>query len=347
MLRSLGSLTAMKIDIFPHVFPPRFYERMLEVAPPGLHLQKRMRGIPVLVDLDERLRIMDRYEGYVQVLTLASPPIEVLGGPDVTAELARLANDGMAEIVSRHPDRFPGFVASLPMNNPEAALAEIDRAVGQLGATGVQIFSNVNGRPLDEPEFLPIFARMAALGLPIWLHPARPATFADYRSEGRSKYDLWWAFGWPYETTAAMGRIVFAGLFDRWPGLTIITHHMGAMLPYFEGRAGGGLDQLGSRTDDPDDATARGRLQKRPLEYFRMFYGDTALFGAWPAMECGLAFFGADRVLFGTDMPFDPEKGPGFIRDTIAAMERMRATAEEKTKIYEGNARRLLRLRLR
>ena len=122
---------------------------------------------------------------------------------------------------------------------------------------------------------------------------------------------------------------------------------MSAMLPYFEGRAGGGLDQLGSRTDDPDDATARGRLQKRPLEYFRMFYGDTALFGAWPAMECGLAFFGADRVLFGTDMPFDPEKGPGFIRDTIAAMERMRATAEEKTKIYEGNARRLLRLRLR
>jgi len=337
----------MKIDIFPHIFPRRFYERMLEAAPPGLYMQKRVRGIPVLVDLDERLRMMDRHEGYVQVLTLASPPLEAVGGSDLTPELAQLANDGMAEIVAKYPDRFPGFVASLPMNNPDASLAEIDRAIHQLGATGVQIFSNVNGRPLDEPEFLQIFELMATLALPIWLHPARPAGFADYPTEKRSKYDFWWAFGWPYETTIAMGRLVFAGLFDRWPNLVIITHHMGAMLPYFEGRAGHGLDQLGTRTDDPDDGAARGRLKRRPLDYFRMFYGDTALFGAWPAMECGLAFFGADRILFGTDMPFDPERGPGFIRWTIEAMERMRATPEEKAKIYEGNARRLLKLRLR
>ena len=144
-----------------------------------------------------------------------------------------------------------------------------------------------------------------------------------------------------------MARLVFAGLFDRHPDLAIITHHMGAMLPYFEGRAGGGLDQLGSRTEDADDGAALTRLSRRPLDYFKMFYGDTALFGARHAMECGLAFFGAERVLFGTDMPFDPEKGPGFIRDTIEAMEGMRATAAEKAKIYEGNARRMLRLRLK
>jgi aminocarboxymuconate-semialdehyde decarboxylase len=119
------------------------------------------------------------------------------------------------------------------------------------------------------------------------------------------------------------------------------------MLPYFEGRAGGGLDQLGSRTDDPEDAAARSRLKRRPLDYFKMFYGDTALFGALPAMECGLAFFGADHVLFGTDMPFDPEKGPGFVRETIRCMDAMRATPEEKAKIYEGNARRLLKLKLK
>ena len=337
----------MKIDIFPHIFPRKFYDRMTQVSTAGRYMQKRTRGIPVLVDLDLRLKIMDRYEGYVQVLTLASPPIEALGGPELTPDLARLANDGMAEIVAKHPDRFPAFVASLPMNNPDAALHEIDRAITELQATGVQIFSNVNGRPLDEPEFLPIFERMARHALPIWMHPARPDTFADYAAEKRSRYDLWWAFGWPYETTIAMGRLVFSGLFDRFPDLKIITHHMGAMLPYFEGRAGHGLDQLGSRTDDPDDAGARGRLKRRPLDYFKMFYGDTALFGAHHAMECGLAFFGADRVLFGTDMPFDPEKGPGFIRETIAAMERMRATADEKTKIYEGNARRLLRLKVK
>lgn len=336
----------MKIDIFPHIFPKGYFDRMVRVAQPDRYMQKRTRGVPVLVDLELRLRIMDRYEGYVQVLTLASPPIEALAGPDVTPDLARAANDGMAEIVARHPDRFPGFVASLPLNNPDAALGEIDRAVGELGATGVQLFSNVNGRPLDEPEFQPLFDRMAALGLPIWLHPARPASFADYPGESRSKYDLWWAFGWPYETTAAMGRLVFSGLFDRLPELRIITHHLGGMAPYFEGRIRHGLAQLGSRTDDPDDAGALGRLTRRPLEYFRMFYGDTAVFGAHHAMECGLGFFGADHVLFGTDMPFDPEKGPGFIRETIAAMERMRATPEEKATIYEGNARRLLRLRL-
>jgi aminocarboxymuconate-semialdehyde decarboxylase len=337
----------MKIDVFPHIFPRPYFERMLQLTAGDQYMQKRTRGIPVLVDLDLRFRIMDRYEGYVQVLTLASPPIEALGGPDITPDLARLANDEMAEIVARHPDRFPAFVASLPMNNPDAALREIDRAIGELGATGVQIFSNVNGRPLDEPAFQPLFERMAGHRLPLWLHPARPASFADYPAETRSRYDLWWAFGWPYETTIAMGRLVFSGLFVRHPDLVVITHHLGAMAPYFEGRIRYGLAQLGTRTDDPDDAAALARLQRPPLDHFRMFYGDTAVFGAHPAMECGLAFFGVDRVLFGTDMPFDPEKGPGFIRETIAAMERMRATPEEKAKIYEGNARRMLRLRLK
>jgi predicted TIM-barrel fold metal-dependent hydrolase len=336
----------VKIDVFPHILPLRYFERMLAAAPPGMALQKRMSGIPVLVDLDLRMAVMDRYEGYVQVLTLANPPIEVVAGPDLSPELARLANDEMARVVAKRPERFPGFVASLPMNNPDAAVAEIDRAIDHLGATGVQIFTNVGGRPLDLPEYRPIFARMAEHGLPIWLHPARPATFADYAGEARSKYDLWWAFGWPYETSIAMGRLVFSGLFDRHPDLQIITHHLGAMIPFCAGRIGGGLDQLGSRTDDADDSAALGRLKRRPVDYFKMFYGDTALFGAWPAMESGLEFFGADHVLFGTDMPFDPEKGPGFIRDTIAAMERMRASAEDKAKIYEGNARRMLRLRL-
>jgi len=143
----------------------------------------------------------------------------------VTPDLARLANDEMAALVAKHTDRFPGFVASLPMNNPEAALKEIDRAIDGLGATGVQMFSNVNRRPLDLPEFQPLFDRMAERRLPIWLHPARPAV-ADYVGEPRSKFDLWWAFGWPYETSVAMGRLVFSGIFDRHPDLVIITHHM-------------------------------------------------------------------------------------------------------------------------
>jgi aminocarboxymuconate-semialdehyde decarboxylase len=337
----------VKIDVFPHCLPRRYFERAVQVQPRGMAMHKRMAGIPVLVDVELRLRIMDRYEGYVQVLTLANPPIETIAGPPGSPELARLANDGMAEIAARHPDRFPAFVASLPMNNPDAAVAEIDRAIDQLGATGVQLYTNVAGRPLDSPEYAPVFARMAQRALPIWLHPARPASFADYPGEPRSRFDIWWAFGWPYETSAAMARLVFSGLFDRHPDLAIITHHMGAMIPFCAGRIGGGLDQLGSRTDDPDDGAALGRLRRRPIDYFRMFYGDTALFGAAHAMESGLAFFGADHILFGTDMPFDPEQGPGFIRDTIAALERMRASDADRASIYEGNARRLLRLNLK
>ncbi len=334
----------MKLDIFPHIFPAAFYERMMKLSERAGYMQKRIREIPVLADLELRFRIMDQFGDYQQILTLASPPLEVFGDPKTSPELARIANDGMAELVAKHPDRFPAFVASLPMNNMEACVSEVDRAVGDLKARGVQIFSNVNGRPLDEPEFRPLFERMAAHDLPIWLHPARPASFSDYPAEKKSKYEMWWVFGWPYETSIAMARIVFSGLFDAFPNLKIITHHTGGMVPYFEGRIGPGLDQLGARTPEADNDLVKCNLKRRPLDYFRMFYADTAVFGAVGPLECGIAFFGVDQILFGSDMPFDPEKGPGFIRETIRAIEAATIAPPDRAKIYEGNARRLLKL---
>ncbi|MBI2819677.1 MAG: amidohydrolase [Acidobacteria bacterium] len=334
----------LKIDVFPHIFPKPFYEKMLQSSERTGYMQKRVREIPVIVDLNLRFRIMDKHPGYVQVLTLASPPLEVLGDSKTSPELARIANDGMADLVSKHPDRFPAFVASLPMNNMDACLQEIDRAINSLGARGVQVFSNVNGHPLDEPEFRPLFEIMARHDLPIWLHPARPATFPDYPVEKKSRYELWWVFGWPYETSIAMSRLVFSGVYDAFPNLKIITHHAGAMIPYFEGRIGPGLDQLGSRTPDADQDLVKHNLKRRPLDYFRMFYGDTALFGAVAPLECGLAFFGVDHILFSSDMPFDPEKGSMYIRETIRAVEAMTIAPADRDKIFEGNARRLLRL---
>src|SRR4030088_1394856 len=180
----------LKIDVFPHILPRPFFDRLIEVAPSGGLMVKRVQNIPVMTDIEKRFEVMDRHEGYVQVLTLAAPPLENVAGPELSAELAKLANDEMAKLVERHPDRFPGFVASLPMNNPDAALAELERALDDLGATGVQVFSNVTGRPLARPEYQPIFARMAERRRPIWMHPARPATVADYTGEPRSKYDL-------------------------------------------------------------------------------------------------------------------------------------------------------------
>jgi uncharacterized protein len=333
-----------KLDVFNHIYPAAYFDKMLAVAPHYKDIGKRMRNVPMLVDLDVRFRVMDTFDQYQQILSIATPPIDVYAAPGDAVDLARIANDGMAEIVARYPDRFPGFVAALPFNDPEASLAELHRSIDELGARGIQIFSNINGRPLDAPEFLPLFDTMAAYDLPLWLHPFRAADMPDYASETRSQYEIWWALGWPYETSVAMARLVFAGLFDRHPALKIITHHMGAMAPYFEGRLGPGLDQLGVRTSDQDLRQVLGRLRKRPLDYFKMFYADTALFGAYDATVCGLNFFGADRVLFASDAPFDPERGPMFIRETIQIIDRLPIADADRERIYWRNATDLLKL---
>lgn len=335
----------MKIDIFNHIYPKAYFDKMIEMLPNGKEVHKRVLAIPSIVDLDERFRIMDKFADYVQIICLGGPPQEVYGAPPVSTDMARLANDGMAELVRRHPDRFLGFIASLPMNDPEGLLHEARRAVKDLGAVGVKIFTNVRGRPLDSAETTPLFDLMVELDLPIWLHPARGADFPDYKGEPKSRYEIWWTFGWPYETSVAMARLVFAGLFDRHPNLKIITHHMGGMIPYFAGRVGPGWDQLGSRTSDEDYSPLLKKLKKRPIDYFRMFYADTALFGSRAATACGLDFFGADRVLFASDAPFDPEKGSAFIRWTIDILDNLDITAADRKAIYEGNARRLLKLK--
>ena len=335
----------MKIDIFNHIFPKKYFDKMVEVLPGGKDMHKRVRAIPCIVDLDERFRIMDKFGEYVQIICLGAPPIEVYGAPPLSTEMAKIANDGMAELVAKYPKRFPGFIASLPMNDPKGLLAGARRAVKELGAVGVQIFSNVLGRPLDKPETMPLFDLMAELDLPIWLHPARGADFPDYKSETKSHYEIWWTFGWPYETSAAMAHLVFAGLFDKHPNLKIITHHLGAMAPYFEGRVGPGWDQLGSRTSDVDYTVLLKSLKKRPVDYFKMFYADTAVFGSMPATNCGLAFFGADKILFASDSPFDPEKGSAYIRWTIDIIDKLDISKEDRYAIYEGNARKLLKLK--
>jgi len=333
-----------KIDVFNHIYPAGFFARFMKIAPDYKDIGKRMRNIPMLTELGVRFRVMDAFDDYQQVLSLPTPPIEVFATGADAIDLARAANDGMAELVHQYPDRFPAFVASLPLNEPDAAARELRRAVDDLGARGFQLFSNVAGKPIVAPEFLPLFETMADYDLPIWLHPYRGADVADYRTEARSHYEIWWTFGWPYETSAAMARLVFAGYFDRFPRLKVITHHMGAMAPYFEGRVGPGWDQLGARTSDEDYSRVLKSLARRPLDYFKMFYADTALFGAYSATLCGLGFFGADHVLFASDAPFDPEKGPMYIRETIAVIDQLPLKSAERDAIYNGNARRLLKL---
>jgi aminocarboxymuconate-semialdehyde decarboxylase len=335
----------MKIDIFNHVMPARYLELMKQHSKDE-GIIKRMSSLRMLWDIEARVQMLDeQFPDVQQVLTLSLPAPELVGGPELAPELARIANDDMAAMVSRWPEKFPAFIASLPMNNIEAALAEMDRAIGDLGARGVQVCTNVNGRPLDEPEIFTVFERVTNThDLPVFMHPARPATRADYVNEPISRYEIWQVLGWPFETSVAMSRMVFSGFFERLPNLRLITHHCGAMIPYFAGRAETLWAQLGSRSADGSDAELLKRMKKTPIEYFKMFYADTVLGGSASALRCGLDFFGADRILFASDCPFDPEGGPMFIREGIRSIDDLRLSDEDQGKIYRRNALKLLRL---
>ena len=210
----------LKIDAFNHILPKPFFEKFAEVTV-NKGAIKRWLHIPFLHDTDVRFRMLDEFgDSYRQILSLSSPPLESIN-PDrqITLDMCRLANDSMADLVRKYPSRFPGFLASLAMNHPDAAIRELERSATERGALGVQIFSNVNGLPLDDPQFFGVFEAADRLGIPIFLHPARAASHADYRDEQKSKYEIWWTLGWPYETSAAMHRLVFSGLLDRLPNI--------------------------------------------------------------------------------------------------------------------------------
>jgi predicted TIM-barrel fold metal-dependent hydrolase len=261
----------MKIDAFCHVLPRPYYDRLQEISSErAANLLKRTAPIRSLYDVDERLRVIEPFEDYAQIISLAAPPIEALGEPAETVELAQLANDSMAEMVGDRPDTFLGFVAGVPLGDVDATLAEIERAIGELGALGIQIYTHVNGRPPDDPSFEPVFARMAELDRPIWVHPARNSSWPDYPTEAKSKFEIWWLFGWPYDTSAFMARLVFSGILTRHPGLRVITHHAGGMVPFFSGRVGPGMDSFGARTPEDEAQLVDSGLSARTALRLRL-----------------------------------------------------------------------------
>jgi uncharacterized protein len=330
----------MIIDIYTHILPDRFFQEMSRVSPKLENIGARLRGVKKLFDLDLRFAEMDQLGDYRQIISLPNPPLEEITQGETAQRLSRVANDAMAELCAQHPARFPAFVAAVALDDVDAALKEAERAITTLGARGIQVFTNIAGHPLDEERFAPVFALMAAHDLPIWLHPARSASMPDYASETKSRFEMWWCFGWPYETTVAMARLVFAGVFDRHPGLKVVTHHLGGgMIPFFDGRIGAGMEVLGQRTSDEDYSKVISSLKRPHLDYFREFYADTALFGGSNGLTCGLDFFGDDRVVFATDAPLGP------IAKTIAAVEALALDAAERQKIMVGNAERLMQMR--
>ena len=333
----------MMIDVFNHFMPKAYLDRLATLIPGHVAVTAFPR-LRTLCDVDARLGLLDEFEGLQQVLSLANPPLELIAAPSEAPDLARLANDALADICRKHPDRFPTFIAALPLNNIGATLTEIDRAVNDLGARGIQVFTNVAGKPLSAPEFRPIFQRMAEHDLPVWVHPMRGPNFPDYASEQASEAEIWFSFGWPYETTACMTRLIYSRLFDELPDLKIITHHMGGMIPYFAGKIGLGFRQIFFGSPDRNPLAEEAGLTHQPIDYYKMLYADTALNGDVAATRCGHAFFGTSSCLFATDAPFDAEHGRGLIRNTIKAVEALPITPGRRDMIFAGNARALLKL---
>lgn len=279
---------------------------------------------------------MDLFPGYRQIPSLGAPPLELLVPAEQAAQIAALANDELATLVAREPARFPAFIGGLPLADPQASLREVERLSKMDGVVGVQVYTSVDGHPLDDERVRDVLDRIVELGLGIWLHPVRSASVADYPAETKSKFDLWWAVGWPHETSVAMGRLVFDGFFERHPGALVVTHHAGGTVPMIEGRLGPGLATPG-RTDED-------MVSVDVLCQFRKFFADTATFGSHAAIACAREFFGLDHLLFATDFPFGGENGATLLKLTRAAVDALGLTAAQKKGLLSGNARHLLKL---
>jgi aminocarboxymuconate-semialdehyde decarboxylase len=323
------------IDIHAH-FVPEGYLRMIETEGEayGVHLRSGANGPMILVgqaaigpisahyhDLDLRLRAMNRQGVAVHALSL-NPPMVYWGDGALGIRLARIVNDAMAEATQAHPDRFVAL-ATLPMQDPEAAVSELNRAVTELGCCGIYLGTNVRGKELTDLTFLPVFERIHALGVPIFLHPLNVIG-----SQRLTSYYLHNLLGNPFDTAVAAANIIFSGLLDRFPRLQICLPHAGGALPYLIGRLNHGWKVR---------EECRG-LKKPPLSYLRRFTYDT-ISHAPESLRYLINLVGAGHVMLGSDFCFDM----GYERP-VKVVTALKLSRKDQEKILGGNAARLLRL---
>ena len=324
----------MKIDMFSHFLPKKYVEALGKKGKKAEEWVRIWSGQPALAQIDIRFRVMDMSPDVRQVLTMATPPLETLVTSKEAIELAKIANDEMAEVVTKYPNKFLAAAACLPLNDIDAAIKEADRAVTQLHLRGIQIFTNINGEPLDSPKFKPLYKRMAQHDLPIWIHPwLHPKPAAGELNTNPAE-----GVSWPFETSIAMGCLAQSGVFEDCPNIKFITHHCGGTISFFSRRIA-----MSSRWREE----VTGEQRMKIVGNFRKFYADTAVYGNTAALMCGYAYFGADHMIFGTDMPLaGGESSTGYTGtlETIRSVEQMNIPTMDKDKIFEENAKRLLRL---
>lgn len=330
--------SALRIDSHTHFSSLRFLDELEKQEGKPFILSARYRGLRSLTDPKVRLDILDRHEIDVHVL-VPVPWLEafprIAKDRTLAPQMARLMNDELAAIVAKEPKRFRG-VAIVPTVDPDAMVAELHRAVKELGFLGAFLAVGPTAKRLDHPDFEPLYKAVAELDAGLWLHPSRPP-LPDYDDETSSKFREWQIIGWPHDTTSAMFRIVFAGVFERYPDIRIMTHHHGGFVPYYAPRMSSFLDGA--------EGALPTKIAKPYLEHFKKFYCDTACNVFAPkVLELALDFFGPDRVLFGSDVPFGPEEGDSFTKQVLRSLEAMQISPEVRTAILSGNSRRILKI---
>jgi aminocarboxymuconate-semialdehyde decarboxylase len=325
----------MIVDFHNHYYP-EVYLKELERGVTRARLQRDDRGRLLLHypgdynvvvqghrSIDERLRVMDEQGIDVQAFSLTTPGVHV-EEPKLGIQLARMVNDAFAEAATKHSGRFAPL-AALPLQDPDAATEELDRAITQLGHKGALLFSNINGRPLDDPAYLPMFGRAAELDVPLFIHPTNPASI-----EAIEAYRLTAILGFLFDTTVAITRLVFAGVLEKYPNLKFVLGHLGGTMPYLAERADRGFEAY---------TECRQNITRPPTEYFKRTYLDTVNFQP-RALRLALDLMGPGHIVFGSDYPHEV----GNIRRALDTVCGLPIDAADRDGILGGNAAALLRL---
>jgi uncharacterized protein len=330
-----------RIDAHTHFIPLKSLDFVEKAEGRPFALRTLLAGRPALTEASARIDQLDRNGVDINVI-IPLPWLEafpkVYSDPALATQAARLMNDELAALIAGHSKRFRG-VAILPTLDPDAMVAELRRAVTQLGFVGGYVAVGPTAKRMDHPDYERLYEALVELDATLWIHPSRPPVIPDYTDENSSQYYEWFLVGFPYDTTSAMFRIVFSGVFDRYPTLRVVTHHHGAFVPLLAPR----FANLWS--DFEVEHPMPTKISKPYIDHFRKFYCDTAASGFSPkALELAIDFFGPDRVLFATDAPFGINGGQTFISETLRSIDAMHVSPEIRAALLSKNATKIFKL---
>lgn len=325
----------MIIDFHNHFYPGAYIDELkrekgyasVSTDPQGRLLIHYTGDYNVVVgphiDIEHRLRDMDRNGIDMQVLTLTTPGVE-REAPERGVKLARLTNDGFAEIIDDHPDRFTAL-ATLPLQDPEASVEELERSVEELGLRGAMLLSNVNGKPLDAEEFKPVIDKAVKLDVPLYIHPTSPIN-----AKWMDDYRLVPIMGFGVDTSLAVLRLVFSGALKRHPRFKLVASHVGGVFPFLRGRIETGFNAY------PE---CKVHIQEPPSTYLKKVWMDSIIYDNDVLMSA-LSFSGAEKMMLGTDHPHQI----GDIEKAVSRIKELDISPREKELILGENAAKLLKL---